>query len=117
MEHAAKSKTTVSIGLASFPEDGFDQEAIVGKALDAYLHAVDAGGNRVFCFERSRRQSPGGKARVLLVDDDTRDLKLLGAQIALLGYEPLTATSGEQAVELVRGIDVDLVILDVMMPG
>jgi putative two-component system response regulator len=117
IETASGGQTTVSVGLASFPEDGLDEEGVVARAADAFLHAVDEGGNRVFCFERKQRQAPGGKARILLVDDDTRNLKLLEAQISSLGEEILTATSGDKALDVVRGVDVDLVILDVMMPG
>jgi putative two-component system response regulator len=117
MEDSSKGKATVSVGLASFPEDGLDEETVVGRAADAYLHAVAAGGNRVFCFEGPKRPSAEGKGRVLLVDDDTLNLKLLTAQLAPLGYDLLNATSGEQALQTVRSIDVDLVILDVMMPG
>jgi putative two-component system response regulator len=113
----SKGGITVSIGLASFPEDGLNEEAIVGRAADAYLHAASAGGNTVFCFERQKGHTPDDKGRILLVDDDPRNLKLLGAQIAPLGYELLTATSGEEALEVVHGTDVDLVILDIMMPG
>ncbi len=117
VEAASRGKATMSFGLASFPEDGLDEVSIVGRAADAYLHAVSEGGNRVYFFERARRQSTAGRPRVLLVDDDSRNLKLLGAQIAPLGYELLTASSGEHALEMVRTIEVDLVILDVMMPG
>ena len=114
---ASKGGTTVSIGLASFPEDGLEEEAIVGKAADAFLHAVNPGGNTVFYFERPRRQAGNVISRVLLVDDDVRNLKLLGAQVAPLGYEVLTATSGEEALGVLGSTNVDLVLLDVMMPG
>jgi putative two-component system response regulator len=85
--------------------------------VDAYLHAVAAGGNRVFFFERPKRRLTGSKPRILVVDDEVQILKLLSAQLAPQGFELLTATSGEQALELARGIDIDLVILDVLMPG
>jgi len=117
VERTSKSRTTVSVGLASFPEDGLNEETVVGRAADAYFHATDSGGNRVFCFDRPQHQSPSEKSRILLVDDDARNLKLLTAQMTTLGLDLLTATSGEQALEMVREIDVDLVLLDVMMPG
>ena len=117
IDQSSGHMTTVSVGLASFPDDGLNEEVVVGRAVDAYLHAVAEGGNRVFCFERPPTQSMDGKGRILLVDDDALALKLLVAQVGSLGYDILTATSGEKALEVVRGTDVDLVILDVMMPG
>ena len=117
VEEASGGATTVSVGLASFPEDGLDREAIAAKAADAYFQAVAAGGDSVRYPERQMRKASRDKPRVLLVDDDPRDLKLLSAQLGPLGYEVLTAASGAEALGLVQGIDVDLVILDVMIRG
>jgi DNA-binding NtrC family response regulator len=58
----------------------------------------------------------GIRPRVLIVDDDknTRD----GLQRALrLGYEVLTAESGERALSILGGDNVDILLSDVRMPG
>lgn len=53
--------------------------------------------------------------RVLVVDDDHYNLTLLENLVGALGYEPILARSGFEALEKVF-LNVDLVLLDVMMP-
>jgi CheY-like chemotaxis protein len=55
--------------------------------------------------------------RVLVVDDDPQVLKLLRLNFELEGYDVVSATNGEEALELVRGDSPDVVVCDVMMPG
>ncbi|MCD9025291.1 hybrid sensor histidine kinase/response regulator [Cohnella silvisoli] len=63
----------------------------------------------------------GGKREqaILIVDDDTVNLRVLMAVLADEPYEVLTATSGKEALDLLDsgGSKIRLVILDVMMPG
>lgn len=54
---------------------------------------------------------------VLAVDDQTTNLRLLDAVLAPRGYRVLTASSGEEALRLLEHEDVDLVLLDILMPG
>ena len=56
-------------------------------------------------------------ARVLVVDDNPKNLKLLADLLEVKGYVVITAESGEAALELVARERPDLVLLDVMMPG
>ena len=53
---------------------------------------------------------------ILIVDDDESVLNAL--QVALEGadYNPLTAISGEAALDILSSEDVDLIILDIYMP-
>ncbi|HAT71432.1 MAG TPA: hybrid sensor histidine kinase/response regulator [Elusimicrobia bacterium] len=55
--------------------------------------------------------------RILAVDDDQKSLKLMEAMLAPQNYEVLTAFDGEAALAVLRAREVDLVLLDVMMPG
>lgn len=57
------------------------------------------------------------KHRILVVDDDPLNVKLLGSQLAAKGYQILKAYSGETALKLVNEESPDLILLDVMMPG
>jgi len=57
------------------------------------------------------------KPLVLLVDDQTQNTDLLEAHLMPLGYEVLIRASGEEALEAIASHSVDLVLLDVMMPG
>lgn len=54
--------------------------------------------------------------RVLVVDDSGTNRRLLGAALTALGHEVRTAGDGRRALELLRAEDVDVVLLDVLMP-
>lgn len=56
-------------------------------------------------------------ARVLVVDDQQPNIRLLDALLAPRGYEILTASSGEAALDQIATTPVDLVLLDIVMPG
>jgi len=53
----------------------------------------------------------------LLVDDDERIRLALGLALEDEGYEVVEAASGEAAVELLATAAVDVVLLDLMLPG
>lgn len=54
---------------------------------------------------------------ILVVDDETRYVRLMEANLASEGYEILKGSNGQDAVETVAKHHPDLVLLDVMMPG
>jgi response regulator RpfG family c-di-GMP phosphodiesterase len=55
--------------------------------------------------------------RILCVDDEPLNLILLEAILVPKGYEVLRAADGASALEIIATTKVDVVILDVMMPG
>ena len=55
--------------------------------------------------------------RLLLVDDDTSLLKLLGIRLEAEGFAIESATSAAEALQLLRNIPVDLVLTDLRMEG
>jgi response regulator RpfG family c-di-GMP phosphodiesterase len=57
------------------------------------------------------------KPRILCVDDEPVNLKLLEALLVPRGYDVISAADGKEALERIEGQKVDLVLLDVMMPG
>jgi len=57
------------------------------------------------------------RATILVVDDQPPNLRLLEAVLSPQGYQVITASSGEQALELLHSSNIDLVLLDIMMPG
>jgi CheY-like chemotaxis protein len=57
------------------------------------------------------------QARILVVDDTPRNLKLLADVLAVEGHLVSTATSGAEALERIAAERLDLVLLDVVMPG
>jgi len=54
---------------------------------------------------------------LLIVDDEKNILRLYQREFAEDGYEVLTASSGKEALERLKVRSVDLVILDICMPG
>ncbi len=56
-------------------------------------------------------------ARVLVVDDIKANVKLLEARLSAEYFEILTAYSGPEALEICQVERVDIILLDVMMPG
>ncbi|HKZ96518.1 MAG TPA: PleD family two-component system response regulator [Hyphomicrobiaceae bacterium] len=56
-------------------------------------------------------------ARVLVVDDILANVKLLEARLAAEYFEVLTAYSGQEALDICARERVDVILLDVMMPG
>ena len=56
------------------------------------------------------------KPKILVVDDEPRNLRLMEAMLMPLGYEVIVAGDGEEALEKVREIPPDVILLDVMMP-
>ncbi|AIY84940.1 MAG: response regulator transcription factor [Clostridium baratii] len=56
------------------------------------------------------------KERILIVDDEKEIRDLVEIYLKGEGYETLKAKDGEEALYLLKGNDIDLVILDVMMP-
>ena len=54
---------------------------------------------------------------VLVVDDQPRNLRLLDAVLSPRGYRVITAESGEAALAILKDSAIDLVLLDVVMPG
>ncbi len=55
--------------------------------------------------------------RLLIVDDLPENIKVLGSCLECEGYVLLFATSGEQAIEMALKTKIDLILLDIMMPG
>jgi two-component system, cell cycle response regulator len=56
------------------------------------------------------------KGRILVVDDEPRNVKLLAAYLKADGYESVCAYNGAQALQLAKSGAPDVILLDVMMP-
>ena len=65
----------------------------------------------------SRDTNPGPAEKILVVDDQGDNRQVLEAYLGSAGYAILLAESGEEAVARFEEGDVDLVLMDVVMPG
>ena len=59
--------------------------------------------------------APG--ARVLVVDDLDANIRLLDAVLAPRGHHVTAAKDGNEALAILAGDDIDIVLLDIVMPG
>lgn len=57
------------------------------------------------------------KPHILVVDDEDRNLRLMEAVLLPLGYTVSFARNGEEALAKVHEALVDVILLDIMMPG
>jgi len=57
------------------------------------------------------------KHRILVVDDDPTIVKLLHSVFVTEGWDVLAATDGVEALQIVEIEPIDLIVLDIMMPG
>lgn len=57
------------------------------------------------------------KKKILIIDDDTEFDSLLSEKISLAGMTPVTAVTGQEALDYIKANKVDFIILDFIMPG
>ena len=57
------------------------------------------------------------KAKVLAIDDQPVILDLISAMCRSLGYDPVTAASGEEGIKMASEASFDIVLTDLAMPG
>jgi two-component system sensor histidine kinase/response regulator len=60
---------------------------------------------------------PAGPALILVVDDEPKNIQVVGTLLLKQGHEVIAAGSGEEALAKMRTATPDLLLLDVMMPG
>jgi len=55
-------------------------------------------------------------SKILIVDDLATEVQLMQAAITTLGHSSVVATDGEQALEMAKRENPDLILLDVVLP-
>src|SRR5712691_13311791 len=56
------------------------------------------------------------RAKILIVDDEPFNVDYLEQELEDFGYDTISATNGQEALEKVATENPDLILLDVMMP-
>ena len=56
-------------------------------------------------------------ARVLVVEDDPNQRLLYQVELQQVGYDIVTAKDGREALDLIEHVELDLVVMDIQMPG
>ncbi len=86
--------------------DGYIEKPISVRALPGQIEAFLGGAGGLMDIP----------ATVLAVDDQPTNLRLLDAVLTPRGHRVLTAASGAEALALLETEDVDIVLLDILMP-
>ncbi len=120
IRHAVKAQfnglVTVSAGIAICPQDGKNKAALFHEASDALRQAKKLGKNRVYIKKHTEPRVEKEKPTILVVDNNLLNQKLINGILQIDGYTILTATTGKEAIHACRKFEIDLILLDIMMP-
>ncbi|MEN8258704.1 MAG: response regulator [Thermodesulfobacteriota bacterium] len=88
-----------------------------GCCFNLYFPACDEG-LPLSGHEEDLADYQGNGEAILIVDDEKQQRVIAERVLSLMGYQPCTATSGEEAIDYLQSHQVDLVVLDMIMdPG
>ncbi|MFN2477287.1 MAG: response regulator [Chthoniobacterales bacterium] len=100
--------------LLSLINDNFDSVLVPeARAASDPRQIVESGSAKLAAGESA---SADGQGLVLVVDDIEANRDVLSRQLKRQGYAVAVADSGQVALDHLRASDVDLVLLDIMMP-
>ncbi len=119
-----KMKKGAGLGLASAygiikNHDGFiDFTTTIGKGTSFYIY-LPASGKKAVRERKVSNDLLKGNETILLVDDEKVVINAGKQMLNLLGYTPIIAFDGEEAVEIYKQqkTKIALVVLDIIMPG
>jgi len=95
-------KVPLLFGIAIYPDESADMDELMKKTESD----LKSGRNLL------------APKKILLIIDDEEDLSsMLSFRLRNIGFEAITAASGNRGVELARDARPDLILLDLMMPG
>lgn len=98
--------------LKSKGETPIDKE-VVGQIIPASLPKE----RPLLVSTAKKNGSAAGTSTILIADDEVVNLQVLVHQLTLEGHHVIYAVNGEEVLQLVQENDIDLVILDIMMPN
>jgi putative two-component system response regulator len=110
---------TVSVGLVGCPSEGTSRRDLINKAQLALEQAKIRGKNKIYYFTHDTIKTINGNetiSKILIVDDTALNLKMMEAMFPKNEYFVVKAQNGIEALHTLHKHDIDLVLLDVMMP-
>ncbi len=104
--------------LLALINDIFDPERVqrADWTLDLSSPLRDSGPTDDEVETESTSTAETAQGHLLVVDDNANNRDIVSRLLQRQGYSVVTAENGAQALELIKGETVDLVLLDVMMP-
>jgi PAS domain S-box-containing protein len=82
----------------------------------ALMTVLDADTRTADETPRAALPHSGMPAKILIVDDEPTNIELLQGVLESTGYQILTASNGQQALDIIAHTPPDLLLLDLMMP-
>jgi CheY-like chemotaxis protein len=124
-EHLLELDSKVQSRACEYLIDGWQPEEVVMRLSFAISRATSSRGNTAAASTSARsqdagqsaRRMPGGKIQILIADDDTHVLAVVRSALQSLGMECRSASSGPEALTLIRELAPHAAVLDVNMPG
>lgn len=95
-----------------------DQAAQIDKRFEDVSFAIKETGGHIADLIPTRATARRDKYEIMIVDDETINLRVLNAQLKRAGYKVIEFFDGYKALKHIQTVSVpDLILLDVMMPG
>lgn len=117
IETGTNGFVTVSIGITSVDQSTNQENGdMINQALYSLSQAKMNGRNKIYNFPLKKKSSECGNQRILIVDDNPLNLKLMEDMLYRFNCDILKADRGKGALYILDKTDIDLVLLDVMMP-
>ena len=109
---------SLSMSIVSFPGNAATKETLLFLSEDMLAKAKKSTTRKIF-WEEEVKPRPGNKqpANVLVVDDEPANITLLSSMLESDNYNVFQANNGEEALQVVVREEIDLILLDIMMPG
>ncbi|MFF2176315.1 ATP-binding protein [Lysinibacillus sp. NPDC058147] len=111
------SEFTFTLPISTLDDEEKDTENVAmlssekeGSTVETSINPFDDQGENHSIFEANR-------PRVLVVDDDPINLRVIETLLSTEKYDLVTVTSGSKALEILMSQEWDLIISDVMMPN
>jgi PAS domain S-box-containing protein len=92
-----------------------ESEPCVGTTFDIYLPWAELEPSEA--SDKPDQQIEGGRERVLLVEDEPSVRDITAKMLERLGYEVTATAAPKQALDLASGLDFDLLVTDLVLPG
>jgi len=89
-----------------------------GTTFRIFLPRAQCDNDSIKTIDYAHTSLPRGNEKILIVDDEEGLLDIAAACLEELGYETMTATSGQQAIDILStNKNFDLLFSDIIMPG
>ena len=114
--HAVRAGSPV---LGATPPPGWDFRVVpfLPSEIWDFTRRADPDASGVHQESRPTPLASTNRPRVLVVDDDEVNRIIASGLLQMIGYDTLSACSGDEAIAMCRRVSPDAVLMDINMPG